>query len=719
MCRAIEHGGRRCPGCGGYAAAAKANGNRRLGRLARKKVVDHLKAAGLTNAASAIQAAPPSILPEFMAAMGIDKSILGDIPMPSTHSNPPSAGLLIAAAKAEHEALVGPQLSPEELGVQNAEDALAAAEKGVDDARKAVNRAQARRRKILKEVEAAEGDSPSAEQLAAFSEAEAAVAAAKADYEQAKLAVPAAADDVVAAKYALAAAQSAEEYDAYCANLSPADADALARSLNRAVEAEATAAFDASPDPQVLDVERDKTVYTSATFPMETGSGVVEVEGRLLDGDTAIHRRGSGDFLILQKVDGVYHGVAAAGGKDAAVKKATRIPLIAAPTAPEQGASEAELQAYRAKKQALLALAGQAAENPGTPAQQQEAIQSQLAESRAKLIDSLGAGPVRADIYDATKRHKKLMREKAAASAGEAARATALSAGEGAQAAEAAYAKAYRKALGTPTRGGGVIPHFDHKIPPDSLGEDKHKSLWRSGIRAWGKETVDDYAVIAQRAGNPKAWGFSFHGAHVKTSNISELTSANSEFVNKKLDSKERSALTTYTGGSYTAINAAICGRDGTTPAGSIKSTVSKLESAFDKFREDNPNMAPMTVVRGTKVPSGWKGTPAEYIDAVFTPGSRVEIGKVTSTSTKASTAAAFAGHPPYHMVVLTREGLPVKSISNFSGEDEVIIPVGAHLRSVHVDHHGINGQPTVYLVGEDLVAEAEDTVAGGWKKAS
>ena len=41
MCRSNKDGGRRCPGCGGFKAVAKANGNRPLGRLARKIVVDH------------------------------------------------------------------------------------------------------------------------------------------------------------------------------------------------------------------------------------------------------------------------------------------------------------------------------------------------------------------------------------------------------------------------------------------------------------------------------------------------------------------------------------------------------------------------------------------------------------------------------------------------------------------------------------------------------
>jgi hypothetical protein len=177
-----------------------------------------------------------------------------------------------------------------------------------------------------------------------------------------------------------------------------------------------------------------------------------------------------------------------------------------------------------------------------------------------------------------------------------------------------------------------------------------------------------------------------------------------------------------YTGGSYQTINAAICGRDGAKPTGSIKATVAGIEAAFDKFKEKNPNLAPMTVMRGTKVPSGWKGSVTEYLDAAFTVGARVEIGKVTSCSTKQFTATAFAGHPPYMMVVMTREGLPVKSISNFSGEDEVVVPTGAHLRCVHIDTNGVNGKPTVYLVGEDLVAEAEQSVAGSsssWKQAS
>ncbi|MDA0252658.1 MAG: ADP-ribosyltransferase domain-containing protein [Actinomycetota bacterium] len=725
MCRSNSDGGRRCPGCGGFKAAAKANGNRRLGRLARKKVVDHLAEQGLSQSAKAILAAPPSLLPEFMTALGIDPGILGDTPMPSTHAKPPSAGLLIAQALAEREALAAPaepELSPEQAAVAAAEQALEDAETKVDDARKAVNRKQAQRRKMQKEVLDSFPE-PSQELIAQIAAATEAIEQAKADHEAAKQAVADAADDLVAARYQLAMTQPQEQADEYSATLTDADVDALARSVNRAAAPAALAALDQGALPALLETARDTSIYTPATFLMESGSGAVEVEGRLLDGGTAIHRRGSGDFLILQKRGDVYYGVAATNaGKAKAVQMANRIPMIAELAPLPEGAPDAEQEAYRIKCAALDKVAGQSAERHWTREQQQDCLDAELSAARAKIVDSVGAGPLRADIFDATKRHKALLRERAAQAAGEAARTAALAEGKTVEEAEHAYFAAHRRAMGTPTRGGGVIPHFEHRIPPDSIGEVKHKALWRSGIRVWGRETANDYAVIAQRAGNLTAWGFSSSGGVVKTSNIAELTKRNAAFVDKDLDHGQRSALRTYTGGSYQVINAAICGRDGVTPHGSIKTAVAGIESAFDTFKEKNPNMSPMTVMRGTRVPSGWKGSVGEYLDAAFTVGARVEIGKVTSCSTKQSTASAFAGHPPYMMVILTREGLPVKSISMHAGEDEVIVPTGSHLRCVHIDKAGVNGKPTVYLVGEDLVAEAEQVSTGSsssWKQAS
>jgi hypothetical protein len=723
MCRSNTDGGRRCPGCGGFKAAAKANGNRRMGRMARKKVVDHLNEQGLTESAKAILAAPPSLLPEFMAGMGIDPAILGDIPMPSTHSNPPSAGLLIAQALAEKEALAGPpepQLSPEEAAVEAAETALADAEKAADDARKAVARLQARRRKLQKEaLDTFPAPGDLIERIAATTQE---INQAKDDHEAAKQAAIDAADDLAAARFQLALTQPQEQADEYCANLSPDDIEAVARSLNRTAAPAALAALEHGPQPALLGTVRDTSIYTPATFLMETGSGPVEVEGRLLDGGTAIHRRGSGDFLILQKRGDVYYGVAATtAGKNKAIQMANRIPMLTELSPPPETASDSEREAHRIKCVVLDKLAGEAAEHHWTHQQHQDFLDNELADARHKIVDSVGAGPARADIFDATKRHKALLRERAAQAAGAAARADALAAGKTVDEADHAYFLAHRRALGTPTRGGGVIPHFEHRIPPQSLGEAKHKALWRSGIRVWGVETANDYAVIAQRAGNLKAWGFASTGSSVRTSKILELTKDNAQFVDKELDQSERTALRVYTGGSYQLINAAICGRDGTAPSGSIKTTVAGIESAFDKFKEKNPNISPMVVMRGTRVPSGWKGSVGEYLDAAFAVGARVEMGKVTSCSTKQSTASAFAGHPPYMMVVMTREGLPVKSISNHAGEDEVIVPTGAHLRCVHIDKNGVGGKPTVYLVGEDLVAEAEGAAAGSssWKQAS
>jgi hypothetical protein len=48
----------------------------------------------------------------------------------STHANPPSAGRLIAAAKAEQAALAGPQISPEEQALDAASTRCSAWERG-------------------------------------------------------------------------------------------------------------------------------------------------------------------------------------------------------------------------------------------------------------------------------------------------------------------------------------------------------------------------------------------------------------------------------------------------------------------------------------------------------------------------------------------------------------------------------------------------------------
>lgn len=709
MCRSKGHGtaGRRCPGCGSYKAAAKANGNRRLGREARKKVVDHLKEQGLVEAAAAIQAAPPSVLQEFMAGLGIDSEVLGKTPMPSAHANPPSAKLLIAQAKAEREKLAGPKTTPAQDALEAAQANVASVDDEANEARKAVNRYRSRLRKATKALEEGTGTAE------AVAEQQKALDDAKTEYVDAQRRQSEARDDLAAAKFGMRADMASdEERDAYYASLSDDDVATISRSLNRKYAEEAATALAEGPVIGPAGIDRDTTVYKSGTIPMETGSGIEEVEGRYLDGGTAIVRRGSGDFVVLQRKGDSYHPVAIAHGKSDALTKANRIPIMVDPGPLPENATEMQKQAHSVKGDVLLEVASEAAAGKAsTAAAQTKIINDEFTSTRDKIADSAGAGPARADIYDGVKRHQKRVREMAAAEAGEKARAAALAAGKTPAQADDAYARAHRRALGTPTKGGGVIPHFEHKIPPDSLGAEKHASLYRSGIRAFGKETADDYGIIHQRAGNLHAWGFGVSGNNVQTANISALTDTNSTFVKNVLTSSERSALTTYTGGSYQSINAAVTGRD-PKPSSHIKTVVSGIDSAFDKFDEHNPNNTPMTVMRGTRTPSGWKGSSAEYIDAAFTVGSKVQIGKVTSCTTRQQTATSFAGYSngPYMMVIRTRNGLPVKSISNFSSEDEVIVPTGTNLRCVKVDPNGIGGMPTVWLVAEDLVAEAEGT---------
>ncbi|WP_241769538.1 hypothetical protein [Rhodococcus opacus] len=716
MCRSKAHGsGRRCPGCGSYKAAAKANANRRLGREARKKVVDHLKTQGMALTAAAVQAAPPSVLPELMSALGIDPSVLGGTPMPSTHANPPSAKLLIAHAEAERATLTAPTITPAQTALEEAKQRVTAADAEANEARKAVNRLRARLRKANKTV--ADGTGSPSEVAAKQKDLD----DAKQAHLDAKRRQVEAREDLAAAKFGMRDDMTSDaERDAYYASLSDDEVDAITRSLNRRSAPVAAQALTEGGQPALASTPRDTGVYSAGTIAMETGSGVTDVEGRILDGGTAIYRRGASDFVILQRNGDAYHPVARAHGKNDALAKANRIPVMTGPDPLPAHATEMQKQAHAMKGDVALVVARRAVDGYAvTPAAQQATIDEEMAEARDKLTDSVGGGPVRADIHDGIKRHRRVLREKAAVEAGEQARVKALAVGATKAEADSAFAKAHRRALGTPTVGGGTIPHFDHDIPPHSLGADKHASLWRSGIRAYGKETADDYPVIAQRAGDLKAWGFTTGpGGHVQTSNIGALTTSNAQFVQKVLSYQERSALTTYTGGSYRSINAAITGRDAN-PPGHIKTVVSQLDSAFDKFRGHNPNTQPMTLVRGTQVPSGWTGSTEEYIDSAFTVGSRMEIGKVTSFSTNHGTAHNFAGHPPVH------DGRPHPRRTAGQVDLELLLrrrgrPPDGHPPALREGRpHGISGRPTVYMVAEDLVAEADDGTEGSATEAA
>ena len=128
MCRSIKEGARRCPGSCSYASQLAGNGNARRARMARQKLVAHLKEEGLPDTAMKIQAARPSVLPVFMAELGIDAGILGDVPMPKIGARSSSAGPLIASAKAEQQALAARQIGSEQVSLDAAEEQLADAQ---------------------------------------------------------------------------------------------------------------------------------------------------------------------------------------------------------------------------------------------------------------------------------------------------------------------------------------------------------------------------------------------------------------------------------------------------------------------------------------------------------------------------------------------------------------------------------------------------------------
>jgi hypothetical protein len=93
--------------CRTHSAVSRASGHRRLGRLARQRVADYLVSDGLPATAQALRLSPPSVLPAFMAVLGIEDSVLGGIRMPDDRRNGADADNLIAAALAEHGGRAG------------------------------------------------------------------------------------------------------------------------------------------------------------------------------------------------------------------------------------------------------------------------------------------------------------------------------------------------------------------------------------------------------------------------------------------------------------------------------------------------------------------------------------------------------------------------------------------------------------------------------------
>lgn len=608
------------------------------------------------------------------------------------------------------------KLSPAEKHKQEAEVALVAATDEADEARKAYQRVQRKTSAAKKNLAEGETTSPELEELEQQKlEAKLHWDACKADVtlQEKRLAE---ADQLIEDEElgkAWAAAQDLpeEERDAYLASLSDEDIAAIGRYRAMQVRDDIDAALPVGGTPAIADRERDTDVYGPGNFTWHHGGTTEEVEGRLLDADTAIYRKGYGDFYILLKNGDEYETVGQADSKAAAVAQANQIPVLTQMEPLPDGATELQREVWQAKAELRAGAAEQAA--VVSSAKAQSTAQAKLSDvnesARDRVVDLSVVGPVQAETREGRLRHAKRERERAADTAGAKAREEALAGGASTEDADKAYETARRKALGTATMRGGVIPHFNHRIPPESLGQDGYNALARSGIRAWGAETANDYSVIASRAGNLDAWGFHGGPHNLQTSDIDELTNRAKPFLKNGLTAAERNSLTAYTGGIYQSINAAVTGRD-KNPAASIATHVSRIESSFGKLSKAQQHEEPMVVVRGTGVPSGWKGTTKEFLDKTFTPGSRVEIGKITSTSTKTSIASGFGnGKDPYVMAIRSRTGLAVKSISSHSHEDEVLMTMGTNMRCVDLQEKGMHGRPTVYLVEEDLVAEAED----------
>lgn len=506
-------------------------------------------------------------------------------------------------------------------------------------------------------------------------------------------------------------------HDELLARLAPAEVDTLIQARRDHLRPAVDAAFAALP-AHLTDTARDTTIAEHGEITIHRHSGTDTTPATLLDAHTAVYRTRRGDYAIAYEDGQAYRTIATASKYKTALAMANRIPTLNPLDQPPGGIDDLQQQAYRAHADTALQLATQAAYGRlTTPEEQSAFLAERLTHARDEIVDAAAATPLHNAVLDATLRHRHRQRLDAAQAAGDAAARAAAASGDDP---EQAYTTAYRHCLGTPTLGGAHIPHFaHHTLPAASLGDTTHNLLQRNGIRCYGAETAHDYTVTTRRGGDLKAWGLHDVYGTLRTSQISELTTTHARFVNTVLTADEREALRTYTSGrhigsgAYIQINDVFTGRT-TTPAPAVANTCAHLRSAFDKHARHNRTHEPVTVVRGTRLPTEWASTTADYLTTAFPVGAKVELGQVTSATTRTATAIRFSDREPgaYVMAIRTRDGLPVKAISANAGEDEVILPPGTALRCVRVDATaGVEHRPTVYLVAEDLVAEAESAL--------
>lgn len=250
---------------------------------------------------------------------------------------------------------------------------------------------------------------------------------------------------------------------------------------------------------------------------------------------------------------------------------------------------------------------------------------------------------------------------------------------------------------------------------PAGFDGDLFDALCRAGLRAGGPETVDDFPVIAARAGDPAAWGFErdpFGGVGLwEDVAVDELE----EFFSAELSAAEREAVIDYTGGWSYGINAAIAGDEPPPVTADERRRAEHVVAACARYvGRPAADRSVAGLARGARVPDGW-GSTEEFLAAVYPVGARVQTGRVMSLSTNLRVALGFAvdtgvdaGPDSYVCVVQTRDALSLLPVALDPFENESIVGPGRSLRCVHVDREGVAGLPTVYLVDEEIVAKRQ-----------
>lgn len=476
MCRACtgEHKGRRCPSSYSTHSRLKNNGYRRRGRLIRRTIAHHLRAEGFPDTAAMIMATPPSGMGAIINALDLDPTVIGDMMCPHNNSGVPSVSHVLAAYEVE-SAGETTTLADLEQAVADASEQVAATKKALATARRRVTIGVKKHQPI---AEAYSAGLVSAETLA---DADNQLTALKAAVDAAELAAANAKDQLAAAEathaeylrtygnkaladqYNAVADWADADRDAWLAELSDEQIAAIAAYRRMKAAPHIDEAMTVGGPLGVADRQRDSSVYSPGTIAMNDGTEVVELEGRVLDADTAFVRRAYGEFLVLYKNGDSYAVVGAASSKDQAVTMAQKIPVLRELAPLDAGASEYEQQAWKTKHQIRFDTAVACVEAaPGVDTAELAAKKLAVSDddARSTLADMTITGPIEADVESARKRHARRTRLAAADKAGEAARAQALAAGATTAAADVAYGKARAQALGTPTVGGGGYSAF-------------------------------------------------------------------------------------------------------------------------------------------------------------------------------------------------------------------------------------------------------------------